>query len=353
MKRIKRDSERFDVFELFERISRKRSLDLRDPLSHNSFIDAVSKGFAASKSSPITLHGKRIESMFEHVVAGLGKAVLIKREDSGDVCTIHENVQPPDFRIVLDGGLDVFVEVKNHHKAGVNTRLSFSKTYLSSLQTYAKIFNRELYIAIFWSRWKTWTLVRPDQLAGSERPSISFDEAIVKNNMSLLGDMVVGTTPPLSLRLVADTQSAREIDNHGECTFRIAGMEVLCNGVQLEKALEKNLALYFILYSTWQVNEPEAKLENGHLSCIEYTSQPIHSEEGQGFQTLGTLSGMISRHYNLLTSDLETVAKLSPASEPGILEVAIPRDYEAEGLPLWLFIISPREEPKAGDPLLF
>ena len=124
MRRINRDPERFEVINLFEAMARKGGLKLNDPSSHQSFVDRISDSLNSSKNNPIIIHGRRVESMFEHLVAGLGKTILIKREDAGEVCSADPDVQPPDFRLVLDGGIDLFVEVKNCHKADPNHKFS-------------------------------------------------------------------------------------------------------------------------------------------------------------------------------------------------------------------------------------
>lgn len=348
MKRIDRDPERFEVIDLFEAMARKRGLKLNDPASHKDFLARVANGFNISKDNPIILHGRRVESMFEHVVAGLGKAKLIKREDSGEVCAADADVQPPDFRIVLDGGADLFVEVKNCHKADPKFRFALKQTYLSALTKYAALFGRDLYLAIFWSRWRKWTLIRPDDLAPSERPSISFVEAVVRNEMSLLGDVMVGTTPPLSLLISTDPSKPRSVDSEGHCAFTIGAADLRCNGVRIEEALEQNLAFYFMLNSDWHVGEPEAKLDSGQLLHFEYVAEPQNPVPAQGFQMLGFLSEMISRNYNDVTSEFGEIHQLSPSADPGSLAITIPERYKGKQLPLWLFTVAAKEREHAN-----
>jgi hypothetical protein len=79
-----------------------------------------------------------------------------KREDSGEICSSDPKITPPDFRIVLDDGTDIFVEVKNCHKTDPNYLFSLKQSYVSTLENYAKLFKRDIYIAIFWSKWRKW-----------------------------------------------------------------------------------------------------------------------------------------------------------------------------------------------------
>lgn len=308
MKRIDRNPERFEVIDLFEAMARKRGLKLNDPSSHKSFIDSVSNSLNSSKDNPIILHGRRVESMFEYVVAGLGNSILIKREDSAD----------PKYRFLL------------------------KSSYLSALSKYATIFGRDLYIAIFWSRLRKWTLIRPASLILTERPSISFLEAFKKNEMSLLGDAMVGTTPPLSLRIVADPSKPRDGAQDGECIFTIGSVDLYCNGMRIEESLEQTLAFYFMLNSDWHVEDAKAKLEGDLLEYLEYVAEPQEPVPNQGFQILGFLSEMISRSYNDITAESGEIQQLSPSAAPGSLGIAIPKGYKGKHFPLWIFRIKPK-----------
>jgi hypothetical protein len=46
-------------------------------------------------------------------VGVLGKARFIKSEDEGESYYHGDDVQPPDFRVILDDGRNLLVEVKN------------------------------------------------------------------------------------------------------------------------------------------------------------------------------------------------------------------------------------------------
>jgi len=133
MKRIERYPEKFEVIDIFENMARKKGLKLSEPESHKNFIATLTKSFHESKDNPIIIHGRRIESMFEYLAASLGKAVLIRREDSGEVCSLGPGIRPPDFRIVLDDGTEIFVEVKNCHKIDPNYRYPLKRSYASAI----------------------------------------------------------------------------------------------------------------------------------------------------------------------------------------------------------------------------
>ena len=268
--------------------------------------------------------------MFEYVAASLGKAVLIKREDSGEICSSDPEVRPPDFRIVLDDGTDLFVEVKNCHKTDPNYRFSLKHSYVSGIENYAKLFKRDIYIAIFWSRWRKWTLLKFGSFSSGERPSISFLEAFKHNEMAKLGDMMIATTPPLTMRVIADPTKPRRVDDSGYVGFTIGAIELYCSGVRIEDKFDQSLAFYFMLNAEWVVPEPEARVEDGNLVHFDFTAKPEESVPGQRFQMLGFLSEMISRNYNHLTASDTGIERLSPAVDPDALGILIPQGYKGQ-----------------------
>lgn len=344
MKRIDRDPEKFEVIDLYEAIARKRGLKFNDPAAHARFVEQVSSGLMASRDNPIILHGKRVEGMFEHVAAGLGKALVIKREDSGDVCAADTDIQPPDFRLVLDGGTEIFVEVKNCHKENPKFKYTLKSSYLASIQKYADLFSRPLYIAIFWSRWRRWTLSTPEDLEQGERPSVAFLEAMKKNKMAMLGDALIGTTPPLTFRVLADPKAPRMVAPNGQCAFTIGGIELHCAGHQILDPIEQKLAFYLMLNSDWPAQQVATTIAGDQLAYCDYVASPDEPVPNQGFQLLGFLSDMISRSYNEMTSENGTVRSLSPAVEPGSLGIVIPEGYKGMHLPLWRFTVQPRAD---------
>ena len=166
MKRIPRDPEKHEVLTLFDSIGIKKDLKLHDRNSENAFIESIASSLARNKDTPILIHGRRIEAMFGFILGSLGECVLIKQEDSGETYSIESGIQPPDYRVVLKDGSELLIEVKNCHK--VDTPYRIKATQIDALRKYAEIFNKELKIAIYWSRWNTWTLISDDQLESSE-----------------------------------------------------------------------------------------------------------------------------------------------------------------------------------------
>lgn len=342
MKRIPRDPEKFEVISLFDAIGQRRGLKLNEKESEKTFLDSVSKSLTQSKDVPIILHGRRVEAMFGYVAGSLGRSTLIKREDSGDIYAVDTNLRCPDYHLLLDDGTELFVEVKNCHKTNPSYNCSIKGSYLDALSNYAQLFKRGLKVAIYWSKWNAWTLLSPDRLRKQENLyMVTFSEAMKMNEMATLGDILVGTRPPLLLRVVTDPDKPRTIASDGNVLFTIAGVELYCNPALIESKLEQIIALYLMLYGDWPANGPRAVIENNDLLAIEFIAAPLEPTPGQGFEFIGRLSGMIWRQYNYLTAPTGQIDKLSPSEEPGALGILIPKEYKGNQLPLWRFIQQP------------
>lgn len=344
MKRIHRNPETFATLDLFDAIAQRTGLKLDEAASEEGFFSLLRGSLARSRSNPAVIHGRRIETMFEYVVASLGKCVLIKREDTGEISSSIEGVTPPDFRLVLSGGLEIFVEVKNCHRRDPNYRYKLTPKQVGGLEAYARAFGRELFIAIFWSQWKKWTLTRvSDFQVEGPRFSMSFLEAIQRNRMVVVGDALIATEPPLAIRVFPDPTKLASVDSSGLSSFTAGSIEFYCNNRRIDDPFEQQLALYFMLYSEWVTAEPRVGVSNNMPTGAELIVHPSERTEGQVFEMLGSLSDMIARRYNELTAPEGCVVRLSPMAEPDTLGVLIPETYQGKSLPLWIFTMNPHD----------
>ena len=112
MKRVKRNPEKFEVIDLFTAMGREHGYKLSVDGDADDFIKRIGDSLNASKENPNILYGKRVESLFAHVAGALGNCKLIKQEDSGDAFSIEENIQAPDYKVILKDGSQYFIEVK-------------------------------------------------------------------------------------------------------------------------------------------------------------------------------------------------------------------------------------------------
>ena len=341
VKRLPHDPVRFDVLDLLDAVGRLHGISIDNIDGKNQILDIVKK--AVLQESPATrLHGRRVEAMFGHVAAAIGRCSLVKKEDSRPAFAGRPAMRIPDYRLVTDDGQQFLVEVKNCHRKKPDSHVVFKAQYLSELQAYAALVRSELRLAIYWSAFKTWTLLSPPDLRlDGTGWMTTFGEAMMRNSMAALGDMHVGTTPPLVCRLLENSDRPPKIDTNGRVKFTIRQVEIECAGRLVTERNEKNLAFQLMLFGEWPTSERPI-VDDGRLLGVEYLAEPISRTPGQGFEFIGTLSRMASRRFNELTAPSGTIERLAPdIGDPGTLTPAIPAGYVGQQLPLWIFIQQP------------
>ena len=227
------------------------------------------------------------------------------------------------------------MEVKNYHKVDPGSELCLETQYIEKIEKYSKLVSCETKIAIYWSRWKLWSLLSLDWVKEQDG-EVSLLQSAKANEMSILGDMMVGTIPPLSIRLMTDPDKPRAVDKDGEVEFTIGDVSILCNGSHLTDSKEKKIAIFLIQFGGWPVSDPQPVIDDEELIYLEMTCEPPEYAD-QPFQTVGWMSSMISRQYDSLTTVAGNVEKISPDVKPGNLGVSIPQTHESKNLPLWRF----------------
>ena len=239
-----RDPEKFDVLDLFDAIGRNKEICLGDKKNEDEFIDIISNALSVNKT-PTMLYGRHVEAMFAYMTASLGKCALVKKEDCGDVFVGDCSIKIPDYRIVLNSasGENMLVEVKKYHKKKAFNEYSMNLNYLDGLSRYADLVKTVLRIAIYWSKWCIWTLVSPDDFErNGTNAKISLSTAIKRNEMSTLGDIMIGTTPPLTIRIYPDKKQPHNIIENKRAEFTISKVEMLCKNTPITVESEQRIA---------------------------------------------------------------------------------------------------------------
>lgn len=340
MKRLRYDPERFGVLDIMDAIGARHnlSIDRTDEILH------AIKASAAKGQPSIMLHGRRIEAMFGYVAAALGQCSLIKKEDCRPVFVKRVDVKIPDYRLVTADGAQILVEVKNCHKQEPHSRFTIRSRDLDGLRAYASLVRVDLRFAIYWSRWKAWTLIAPGDLQ-SEGPVwvTDLDGCMQQNQMAMLGDAMFGTTPPLVCRLLTDPEQPPTVGANGQVEFTVHRVEIECAGRRVTKRDEQNIAFRFMLCGEWP-DRQRALVENGKLLGIEFVAEPIHRTPKQGFEIVGTLSRMASRQFDELTAPAGAIERLEPnVGDPESWTPSVPDSYVGKDLPLWIFRQKPTE----------
>ncbi|QBS40385.1 hypothetical protein [Nocardia sp. CS682] len=333
---------------------------VNDPARTAAVVDKLTAALATSMGSPGRLHGFRVQALFEAVVVALGSVKLIKPEDTGSyfVDDTQGEVKPPDFQVILSDGDGVLVEVKNVAPQDISKPFKMRRKDFDAHRRYADMAGSRLMFAHYWSAARMWTLVDGDVLMlGDKYVELTFESAAIANQMSRLGDVWVGTTPPLTFTVLVDPEDQKRIpandDGTHQAVFKIAGVEVAAAGQALIEPVQIRIAMILMLYGGWSEDSIVEYADDGTtITRIVITVEPPVEDDidvarivAQGFALIGTLSGM----YSLL-SERETIAAdgeflaLHYEPDPGMMRDVIPNDYlnrDNDALPIWLLYQQP------------
>lgn len=342
--RRQRNSEEANVIRLLDQLVRTRGLKINELDDQATILQALEGAISCAPQNKILLHGTRVEAMFSYVAGALGHCKVIKQEDTGELYSVRNDVAVPDFRIVTLEGKELLVEVKNCHHAGTKYRYRMTKEYLAKLRNYADLFGCELKIAIYWSRLSHWSLVSADAFELDDKYySLSMEQCMKRNEMKIIGDSMVGTIPPIVLRVIPDPNKPQKTEPDGTIGFIIGDVKLRCDNHEVRDPFERKLALFLFSYGDWCAGEPEFRIDAGELSWIQFVADkdPV---KGQRFAMLGFLSRMISLQFNELTAEEGEIVRLSPSLDPEELGILIPENFKGEHLQLWRFTMSPNYE---------
>ncbi|MGW5715102.1 hypothetical protein ACWEVP_02960 [Amycolatopsis sp. NPDC003865] len=346
--------------DLFSRLDLRQpdaSGSLQDVARREEFHSLIRDELDASLNNPSRLHGWRVQGLFEAMVVCLGYVRLIKEEDAGLYFFDDGggDLRPPDFRIVTCGGEHVLVEVKGVSSVDSGKPWQMRLMDLQPLLDYSKLTGARLLLAHYWSGWNRWTLVDPAVLVarGAKTLRLNFETAMKKNELGILGDAEIGTTPPLVLSLIARSghQDHRDFGDRNEYRFVVGATEVSAAGAVLTDPEERRVAWFLMLHGGWPVEERPV-IKDGRVVRIDYVFEPPESSDEelsqdifqQGFAMVGSLSSMYSHAYNEATlTEAGEVRKLRHEPEPGSLSALIPANYWDRGtdrkLPIWKFTV--------------
>src|SRR5438552_725996 len=105
-----------DTLQLLVGLAEEENVHLSESRALGSFGDI--ERLLEQAKNPIRMYGRRVEEMFEYVTAELALVKALKREDVGTILAEEEQeIAVPDYRILFDGGTEIFVEVKNCHNS--------------------------------------------------------------------------------------------------------------------------------------------------------------------------------------------------------------------------------------------
>lgn len=343
MKRIIRDYTKFESLNLFSALQPAPGAgSLYDPKRRESFLAQIDAGLERALNSESTLHGLRVQALFEHMVPSFRSVKLMKQEDAGEC--YGDDVALPDYMVVTANDERLLIEVKNHYGSDATRPFRLRSDDLRKLRTYATLVGTPLRIAVYWARWNAWTLNDPGRFNENGRfVELEFPIAMKENSMIDLGDYMIATRYPLAVRMIADASKPRRVDADGRVAFTIGEVEILCDGRVIRDKAAHDLAFRFTLFGDWDYDGPRAEFEEERdLLAVVHSFEPRQKTPNQGFEMIGSLSSMFSKRYNMLTLREDgSVGSLKRFDDPSRLGPVIPDDYSSEDLPLWRFRLGP------------
>ena len=189
--------------DLFAKLDDLASGAIGDEARLDAVIARFRDGVRTSLRNPARVYGWHTQVMFGQVVRALGKVVLLTEDDQGTTwARPSEQICPGDYRAVLADGRNLAIEVKNHRAQGLEHPFKVPKVSLDGHVRYAALIGCAPRVAIFWSELGLWFLVDPARFSTQGRKAtIDMCVAMAENEMADLGDMMIGTVPPLEFAL--------------------------------------------------------------------------------------------------------------------------------------------------------
>ncbi|TWU13681.1 hypothetical protein CA54_25160 [Symmachiella macrocystis] len=334
------DPKNFSLIQSIDDIARANQLPITENKTQELLLEKLTSSLREHVAHGARLHGFRTQSMFAHVAAAMGECLIIKEEDGGAFFDIAGDLKQPDFRIVTRQHGRMLVEVKNFYQKKPHKKYTIKGKYLHSLKEYAKLNEIPLKIAIYWARWGCWTLLEANRLdVNTPTIEITMDYAFKHNEMSLLGDHMIGTVPPLSLRVYADKDKPRNLSANGKTLFTVKKACVCADDIEVVDPLEERITWFLILNGTWNDIFEYASVTDNLLNYLDMQLRPeLPNDEASNqepFTIIGTMSQMISNQYKLSTSPNGPITSLIPNQQPDEFGILIPHDYVGKTLKLW------------------
>ncbi|HGM5472952.1 TPA: hypothetical protein ACKP1C_000140 [Serratia marcescens] len=353
MKRMPRNPGKFEALEAFTSFSRIHDFKLKSPEDTDKFLEMFGESFKASQENPTLLHGKHKEILFGHLASGLGKCRLVKTEDTGEVISDDSDIALPDYRLILNDGRQIFVEVKNCNQPNVKSLFNLQKSYVEKLQRYGELNGVPVYFAIYYRIMRIWTLLPISSfIEHKKKYSTNAIHSYANSELSMLGDLTIGTKPPLIFELVADQSRDVILNENDQASFIIGGVKIYSGDVEIEDPQEKTIAFNLMRFGRWDCGEAEGVMgENDKLHSVRYTFNPdsLESYEKSGFDIIGSLSSMITSAFNEQTIYENKIAAIDMKADIDAFSVKIPEDYKHKELPLWILDLRANPEFKGWE----
>lgn len=296
-------------------------------------------------------YGIRTERMFESILNSFGRALLVEPiPPINSLNKKYKNLSLPDFRVVLEGESfpcvendyykkNFLVEVKNYHHDVVLKNFSFKKKYFNGLKKYANLVDTPLKIAIYYSKVNMWVLLSPEAFVETRDGfEVEFLEAMKRNEMSFIGDMMISCEPNLEIRLECAILEEQEKNNTVHYSCKIDQISIYNNNRKIDDLDLLNFAFVLAIFGQWEHRE-NIYHENNNL-IISNIFEPIE-RSNNGFDSIGYLSGIASNLYKSMSQKGQEIISLPKLDKFPLLPLEKEIKFKDPSFPLWGFRLSP------------
>lgn len=343
-------SKAFDLLASLAAFAQRNRIPLNDPALIDRFMADARPRLESALADKTLIHGSRTEKLFEATLLSLGRFRMLKTEDVGRVHGAG-TFRAPDFRVVLDDGVQWLIEVKNvRSQKPLKQATRMSAPYLASLQSYADLVGTPLRLAIFWSLWNIWTVISPDRFRRSDGSlRVTMQEAVMANESGKLGEVIIMTRPPLRLVLDANIKMPRSLSPEGLAQFIIGAATMFSGDTELTDVRDRRLAQILFMFGEWQIEGPFARMDGEQIAGVEFVARPEEPSD-QGFDGIGWASRIFSRFYAQQTVDGDQVIQLNGEAAPDWFAPLEDWDFKNSNLSLWLGHIEGPKDKEEDSP---
>ena len=175
--------------------------------------------------------------------------------------------------LVLRNGRRLLVDVKSVPPNKLEGPLHVSGAEMDGLRRFATLVGCELHIAGLFSAIGEWVLVPAGAFVANEHGRYDVDmlRAFQTNEMSALGDVMLGVIPPLRLDVVPDKSKLHEISPDGTASFTVGAVELSVGGQQMVEEAERKLAMFLLWFNQW-TSRQEADVDGRTLRRVAFGS---------------------------------------------------------------------------------
>lgn len=340
MFKVKRNPQKFEPFDLFSTLVEELGYNINDIGVVEKVTEIFSNSVKDAKSKDIMLHGARNEGLFSYIVRGMNSVKFIKKEDAGDAyASTTEAIQIPDYRIILEDGSLIFVEVKNWNK-DYDKNFNLDVQYVERLEKYCSLNNGKLFIAVYYRCINRWVMLQSNKFIKiNKRFKISLENALKNSEFSRLGDLSFALYSPLEIYFEFGENTTIDKIEGNIYTYKgkINNIIIKCGDKEIKDNVGKNIVFNLAHYGEWEENY-EYIFEKDQLIGLKLTFRPEDgfpdNEIELGCRIIAQYSVMLTCFFAQETIKENEIIKLLYSGKPRNVTSFIPHDYNNPDLPI-------------------